>query len=95
MFLSLTLVEELDLGQNRIKSIDSKAFAGLEHLRVLYLDDNDLQNVHIKALGPLPHLAELNLALNNIKECLICSTKYQGINIFIKLLFVFILFCAF
>ena len=41
---------------------------GLDHLRVLYLDDNDLGQVPTESLVPLPHLAELNLGLNNIKE---------------------------
>ena len=41
---------------------------GLDHLRVLYLNDNDLQQVPTESLVPLPHLAELNLGLNNIKE---------------------------
>ena len=58
----------MDLGQNRIQTIDEDTFLGLDHLRVLYLDDNDLQEVPSPALRPLPHLAELNLGLNNIKE---------------------------
>ena len=67
-FSGLASVEELDLGQNRIQTIDEDTFLGLDHLRVLYLDDNDLQEVPSPALRPLPHLAELNLGLNNIKE---------------------------
>ena len=73
----MTPVEELDIGQNRINYIDSNAFAGLDHLRVLYLDDNDLQNIPSEAFGPLPHLAELNLALNNIKVHLKYSTGFM------------------
>ena len=34
--------------QNRIRSVDPGTFSGLQHLRVLYLDDNDLAEVNLK-----------------------------------------------
>ena len=33
--------------QNRIRTVDQGTFSGLQHLRVLYLDDNDLAEVEM------------------------------------------------
>ena len=33
--------------QNRIRTVDQGTFSGLQHLRVLYLDDNDLAEVEL------------------------------------------------
>lgn len=64
LFAQADQLEELDIGQNRIRTVQAAAFAGLAHLRILYLDDNDLHAVPSQAFGLIPHLAELHLGLN-------------------------------
>ena len=38
-------LDQQKLFQNRIRTVDQGTFSGLQHLRVLYLDDNDLAEV--------------------------------------------------
>lgn len=63
-FSMLPLLEELDLGENRIGRIDPLAFDLLPALRVLYLDDNQLRVVPTVAFAQLASLAELRVGLN-------------------------------
>lgn len=64
IFTSLSNLEELNLGQNRISRIDSNAFEGLLNLRILYLDDNTLTAVPSSSFVFLSSLAELYLGIN-------------------------------
>ena len=40
-------LDQQKLFQNRIRTVDQGTFSGLQHLRVLYLDDNDLAEVEL------------------------------------------------
>lgn len=65
VFASLSNLEELNVGQNRISRIDSNAFDGLINLRILYLDDNTLTAVPSSSFSFVPNLAELYLGINS------------------------------
>jgi Leucine-rich repeat (LRR) protein len=61
------LLENLDLGFNEIKYLDSNlTFKNLNSLKVLNLTNNKLKSVDLFLFGFMSKLSELNLAYNNL-----------------------------
>lgn len=63
----LTFLKTLDLGKNRIESVNNASFEGLGHLYGLRLVDNHIVNISRDAFSTLPSLQVLNLASNRIR----------------------------
>ncbi|KAK9874807.1 hypothetical protein WA026_005615 [Henosepilachna vigintioctopunctata] len=63
----LRFLKTLDLGKNRIQSVNNSSFEGLDILYGLRLVDNQIVNISRDAFSTLPSLQVLNLASNNIK----------------------------
>ena len=60
-FTELSQVTKLGLAANRIKSVARKAFAGMQGLKVLDLNDNAIATIQDGAFSELPSLEELRL----------------------------------
>lgn len=63
----LSFLKTLDLGKNRIESVNNASFEGLGHLYGLRLVDNHIVNISRDAFSTLPSLQVLNLASNRIR----------------------------
>lgn len=63
----LRFLKTLDLGKNRIESVNNTSFIGLDMLYGLRLVDNHIVNVSRDSFSTLPSLQVLNLASNKIK----------------------------
>ncbi|KAF7494181.1 Putative G-protein coupled receptor [Sarcoptes scabiei] len=67
-FIQLTNLYKLDLRYNRIKIIESAAFAGLQQVTTLLLDHNDqLSEIHSGAFVGLISLRRLNISNTRLK----------------------------
>lgn len=78
-------VTELDVGDNKIKTIQDGAFRSIHGLRILTLSKNKLQFVPV-AIRNLPTLSELDLSQNHISK-LGCNdfanlTKLRNLNLY-------------
>ncbi|XP_051266897.1 toll-like receptor 13 isoform X1 [Dicentrarchus labrax] len=80
-------VTELDLGDNKIKTIKDEAFRSIKGLRILTLSRNKLPTVPA-ATRNIPTLAELDLSSNNITrlECYDFAnlTKLRQLNLYLN-----------
>ncbi|KAL0275587.1 UNVERIFIED_CONTAM: hypothetical protein PYX00_003397 [Menopon gallinae] len=65
---SLLYLKTLDLGENRIRTLNNMSFQGLEQLYGLRLIDNEVVNITRDTFSTLPSLQVLNLACNKIKH---------------------------
>ena len=65
---SLSSLKTIDLGRNRISSINSNSLAGLSNLIGLKMDHNRVAGISPAALAILPNLQILNLGGNRIRE---------------------------
>ncbi|XP_035512646.1 toll-like receptor 13 [Morone saxatilis] len=80
-------VTELDVGENKITTIEEEAFRSMKRLRILTLSHNKLSSVPA-ATKNIPTLAELDLSSNNITG-LKCSdfanlTKLRQLNLYLN-----------
>ncbi|RZF40048.1 hypothetical protein LSTR_LSTR002451 [Laodelphax striatellus] len=64
----LTFLKTLDLGENRIQSVDNNTFQGLDQLYGLRLIENELVNITKDSFSSLGSLQVLNLACNKIEH---------------------------
>ncbi|XP_044012871.1 toll-like receptor Tollo [Aphidius gifuensis] len=64
----LKLLKTLDLGNNKISSINNESFYGLNELYGLRLVDNKIENITRDTFTTLPALQVLNLASNSIRH---------------------------
>ena len=64
----LTLLEDLNLSNNFIKTIDDKDYANLPKLKHLDLSNNNIDSVAETAFQNSSQLQSINLSANNIKE---------------------------
>ncbi len=72
-------IEDLDLGENRIKQIPAQAFAGLNNLGGLYLSSNQIQQISAQAFVGLNNLQMLYLSSNQIRQ--IPAQAFAELNI--------------
>ncbi|KAF2905843.1 hypothetical protein ILUMI_00331 [Ignelater luminosus] len=63
----LRFLKTLDLGKNRIESLNNASFEGLELLYGLRLVDNHIVNISRDTFSTLPSLQVLNLASNRVQ----------------------------
>ncbi|XP_015835079.1 reticulon-4 receptor-like 2 isoform X2 [Tribolium castaneum] len=76
-FRDLTILVEVDLSHNQIKSLHPETFHGNERLRVLYLNGNPLRRLVQEQFPQLPHLRILELDG--------CQLEYVHKNAFVHL----------
>lgn len=61
-------IEELDLSNCNLKTLQPKAFEGLENIMYINLANNDLQTLPEKVFSGIDTIEELNLSSNNISS---------------------------
>lgn len=74
-FTELSQVTKLGLAANRIKSVARKAFAGMQGLKILDLQDNAIATIQDGAFSELPSLEELRL--NSSSLLCDCQLKWM------------------
>ena len=80
-FIGLNGLKELNLFNNKIKSIQDKSFEYLLNLEILWLKKNNLKEINTFTFYGLKNLKEINLALNSIvfiqEDCFYYITNLQ------------------
>ena len=66
-FSNLAKLQILDLGSNKIQTIEPLAFEGLESLTTIYLSSNNIDTIPARAFSKLPKLESLDLGNNQIQ----------------------------
>jgi len=78
IFRPLVKLEVLDLGDNRLESINSELFVNLQNLRWLRLDGNQIAEIPSKCFASLRNLEKLLLDENRIKT--LNSDSFDGLQ---------------
>lgn len=80
-FISLSELQSLDLGRNRLSKFNSDVFQGIENLEKLDLSENFISDFPTVALKSFASLKNLNLSSNMISVIKFCIPKKEIISL--------------
>jgi Leucine-rich repeat (LRR) protein len=85
-FKDLISLKEIRLDDNKVGSLEPKAFTDLPRLRVLDLKGNRIAELNTDTFQNLPELEELDLAFNSLKTLNFAALDQVGDDSFMCIL---------